>query len=199
MKADWRSVGVQATWPVGRLSAGAIIHEDMFGELISYPRLYLPRNQGVDYRERPGVITSVVPDRLEPAMSTPGRNVRSVARCRGGSAGIAREMNECVIQTCRGEKQFWTGSRYGRSNQHLVEVAPRNDRFFLGSRYGKRADSTLLTRGEESSSSGSDIMTGAVEDVSPVTCMYTGITNLYRCFNRKDNTSEDSSVLSAHN
>nr|CAD7411377.1 unnamed protein product [Timema cristinae] len=96
-------------------------------------------------------------------MSTPVRNVRSVARGRG-------------------EKQFWTGSRYGRSNQHLVEVAPRNDRFFLGSRYGKRADSTLPTRGEESSSSG-DIMAGTVEDDSPVTCMYTGITNLYRCFN----------------
>ncbi|XP_067004055.2 RYamide neuropeptides [Anabrus simplex] len=87
--------------------------------------------------------------------------------------------------------RFWSGSRYGRSNSNQnLAVVPRTDRFFLGSRYGKRGDWEALSNGGVK-----EMVTATLENDSQqqVTCLYTGITNLYRCYNRKDNSSEDTS------
>lgn len=80
------------------------------------------------------------------------------------------------IKSGNGDKRpFFVGSRYGRSQSDISNmdgkasigrVSPRNDRFFFGSRYGKR----------------SVPISGIDEDNNqPITCFYTGITNLFRC------------------
>ncbi|CAG9800318.1 unnamed protein product [Chironomus riparius] len=80
------------------------------------------------------------------------------------------------IKSVNGDKRpFFVGSRYGRSQSDISNMdsktsigrmVPRNDRFFFGSRYGKR----------------SVPIQGVDEDNNqPITCFYTGITNLFRC------------------
>ncbi|GFG36065.1 hypothetical protein Cfor_02598 [Coptotermes formosanus] len=98
---------------------------------------------------------------------------------------------------------FWSGSRYGRSNgagggrrqqgrSSPVEVAVRNDRFFIGSRYGKRSEEPPATT--DGSVGLAEVLRPAEENGnSQVACMYTGVRNLYRCYKRKDNSSEDAS------
>ncbi|KDR19238.1 RYamide neuropeptides-like [Zootermopsis nevadensis] len=93
---------------------------------------------------------------------------------------------------------FWSGSRYGRSSgggggrrqggNNPVEVAVRNDRFFIGSRYGKRSEEPLTTTDETVG-----VLVPTEDTNSQVACMYTGVANLYRCYKRKGNSSEDAS------
>ncbi|KAJ9590033.1 hypothetical protein L9F63_016849, partial [Diploptera punctata] len=95
----------------------------------------------------------------------------------------------------RGGSTFWSGSRYGRSGVGRrqqpgggspVEVAARNDRFFIGSRYGKRADESISMPDTNMNEVGGiqEVMIPTEEEGnSQVTCLYTGVTNLYRCYN----------------
>ncbi|XP_059615958.1 uncharacterized protein LOC132261257 isoform X1 [Phlebotomus argentipes] len=87
------------------------------------------------------------------------------------------------------KRPFFVGSRYGRSQFYgpkalrQVNVAPRNDRFFLGSRYGKRSQELMTTLSDQNFS--------AASNDAWLMCIYTGISNLYRCNgNENSNLSE---------
>jgi hypothetical protein len=69
------------------------------------------------------------------------------------------------------KREFYIGSRYGRSQQlpktteEKSSETPResrNDRFFLGSRYGKRSQASFI-------------------DEPQMKCVFTGESNLFRC------------------
>ncbi|KAL5286537.1 hypothetical protein ACFFRR_007892 [Megaselia abdita] len=65
---------------------------------------------------------------------------------------------------------FFLGSRYGRSSDggsnRKMNIVQRNDRFFIGSRYGKRSkdDNPFTTN-----------------DDGALSCVYTGVLNLFEC------------------
>uniref|UniRef100_A0A336LM74 CSON013511 protein n=1 Tax=Culicoides sonorensis TaxID=179676 RepID=A0A336LM74_CULSO len=70
------------------------------------------------------------------------------------------------------KRPFFIGSRYGRSSNQHRQVVARNDKFFLGSRYGKRSSGPVNDDGFP-----------AIRITTPeVTCIYTGVLNLYKCF-----------------
>ncbi|CAH1980301.1 unnamed protein product [Acanthoscelides obtectus] len=80
-----------------------------------------------------------------------------------------------------GPSSFKTMLRFGRSSNSNsdkdlkpVNVYPRADAFFLGPRYGKRSvwgpNPLSMTCGEE----------------SDMSCSWVGLSNLYRCIQRKD-------------
>ncbi|EDW61227.1 uncharacterized protein RYa [Drosophila virilis] len=91
----------------------------------------------------------------------------------------------------------------GTSKTRRLIIVPRNDRFFLGSRYGKRSDEYLspyeqnslglgLGKGSlreaEPRSVESDEKPSSIARTSPImtmtmSCVYTGISNFYRCSN----------------
>ncbi|XP_017865523.1 PREDICTED: uncharacterized protein LOC108615509 [Drosophila arizonae] len=100
---------------------------------------------------------------------------------------------------------FFVGSRYGRSSgngavsngmgtsktRRLI-IVPRNDRFFLGSRYGKRSDEYLspyeqnslglgLAKAEREPNEASNEKPSS--RARTMSCVYTGISNFYRCSN----------------
>lgn len=80
------------------------------------------------------------------------------------------------------KRPFFVGSRYGRSHVYggkdlrQVNVVPRNDRFFLGSRYGKRSD-TLTKEIETDNNNGAEL--------TYLACLHTGVSNLYRCYDKE--------------
>lgn len=80
------------------------------------------------------------------------------------------------------KRPFFVGSRYGRSHVYggkdirQVNVAPRNDHFFHGSRYGKRSD-TLTKEIETDNNNGAEL--------TYLACMHTGVSNLYRCYDKE--------------
>ena len=110
------------------------------------------------------------------------------------------------------KRPFFVGSRYGRSQYYggskalkQVNVVPRNDRFFLGSRYGKRANEDLpidmLDEQQQPQQSQqqqqqqqkseqlhqqqlqhSDHEQIDFNHMVYLPCMYTGLSNLYRCY-----------------
>lgn len=80
--------------------------------------------------------------------------------------------NQLFITSVAEKRPFFVGSRYGRSSNPHRQVVARNDKFFLGSRYGKR-----------SSGPANDDGFPAIRIQTPeVTCLYTGVLNLYKCF-----------------
>ncbi|BFG03112.1 uncharacterized protein DMAD_02446 [Drosophila madeirensis] len=113
-----------------------------------------------------------------------------------------------AMQTLQKRPAFFVGSRYGRSSGNDVNgggasslgssktrrliIVPRNDRFFLGSRYGKRngeflspyeqnslnlalSKDSLRDKEQQTTNTDSRLRT------SLMSCVYTGITNYYRC------------------
>ncbi|XP_063701786.1 RYamide neuropeptides [Culicoides brevitarsis] len=77
------------------------------------------------------------------------------------------------------KRPFFVGSRYGRSSNPHRQVVARNDKFFLGSRYGKRSPAN-------------DDGFPAIRIQTPeVTCLYTGVLNLYKCFGNVQEASEE--------
>ncbi|SPP75975.1 Hypothetical predicted protein [Drosophila guanche] len=106
------------------------------------------------------------------------------------------------MQTLQKRPAFFVGSRYGRSSGNDVDgggassvgssktrrliIVPRNDRFFLGSRYGKRNGEFLSPYEQNSLDSLRDkekqtTNTDSRLRTSLMSCVYTGITNYYRC------------------
>ncbi|KAG5678063.1 hypothetical protein PVAND_007765 [Polypedilum vanderplanki] len=100
-------------------------------------------------------------------------------------AGIYTVSAENEIYESRGIKSgngadkrpFFVGSRYGRSQPDISNmdtktsmgrIVPRNDRFFFGSRYGKRSTVPISATDEDNNN-------------QPLSCFYTGVTNLFRC------------------
>lgn len=88
----------------------------------------------------------------------------------------------------------------GTSKTRRLIIVPRNDRFFLGSRYGKRSDEYLSPY--EQSSLGLGMNKASVQDadrsiamaenteqenagarIYTMSCVFTGISNFYRCNN----------------
>ncbi|GAB0096911.1 RYamide neuropeptides [Sergentomyia squamirostris] len=88
------------------------------------------------------------------------------------------------------KRPFFVGSRYGRSQYYgpkalrQVNVVPRNDRFFIGSRYGKRTQEQMTTLSDQNFS--------AASNDGWLMCVYTGVSNLYRC-NGSENSSQSDS------
>ncbi|XP_022218354.1 uncharacterized protein LOC111071364 [Drosophila obscura] len=134
------------------------------------------------------------------AGSTDQSNVENTHRQDGGA-----------MQTLQKRPAFFVGSRYGRSSGNAVTsggatslgssktrrliIVPRNDRFFLGSRYGKRngeylspyeQNSLSLALSKDSSQDEEQQTTNTNSRLRPslMSCVYTGISNYYRC---KDN------------
>ncbi|XP_055686702.1 RYamide neuropeptides [Lutzomyia longipalpis] len=87
------------------------------------------------------------------------------------------------------KRPFFVGSRYGRSQYYgpkalrQVNVAPRNDRFFLGSRYGKRSQELMTTLSDQNFS--------AASNDAWLMCIYTGVSNLYRCNGNENSSPSD--------
>lgn len=72
------------------------------------------------------------------------------------------------------KRPFFVGSRYGRSSSIPSgnrQMVARNDRFFVGSRYGKRSSDKF-----------EDGFPAIKISTPEVTCLYTGVLNLYKCF-----------------
>ncbi|XP_017149299.1 uncharacterized protein LOC108160063 isoform X1 [Drosophila miranda] len=112
------------------------------------------------------------------------------------------------MQALQKRPAFFVGSRYGRSSGNTVTgggatsvgssktrrliIVPRNDRFFLGSRYGKRngeylspyeQNSLSLALSKDSSQDVEQQTSNTNSRLRPslMSCVYTGISNYYRC------------------
>ncbi|CRL03269.1 CLUMA_CG016173, isoform A [Clunio marinus] len=94
-----------------------------------------------------------------------------------------RGLKSDEINGDKDKKQFFMGSRYGRSQSDLTSmdengktsnmarIVPRNDRFFFGSRYGKRS-APISAMNEDNNQF--------------LSCFYTGLTNLFRCIEKME-------------
>ncbi|XP_050296564.1 RYamide neuropeptides-like [Anthonomus grandis grandis] len=83
-----------------------------------------------------------------------------------GLVMAAKESNKRIPGSTHAFQQM---VRYGRSSDKdgKIRVYPRADVFYLGPRYGKRSNMESINN--------------ALNEDKSIPCIYTGITNLYRC------------------